>query len=182
MNKKSNIAYIALGANLSNPKETFRLALAEMEKNGLDVVTVSSLWHSPAWPPGLGHPDYVNAVIKAQTDDDALALMKTLHAIEAHFGRQRTVLNAPRPLDLDIIDYGGRVLQSELILPHPRALDRPFVLLPLAEIASEWMHPASQETVWQAVAKLSSQDVLAHHVIERHWLKSQACFKGNQPI
>lgn len=175
MNKKSNIAYIALGANLSNPKETFITALSELEKNGLTIVAVSSLWHSPAWPPGLGHPDYVNAVVSVNTEKNATTLMKTLHAIEVHFGRVRTVLNAPRSLDLDIIDYNGSILKGDVVLPHPRVLDRPFVLLPLSEIASDWVHPISQESVSQALVKLSSEDVLAHHVIERTWLKSRAC-------
>lgn len=182
MYKISKTAYIALGANLSNPKETFRAALSELEKSGLRVMAISSLWHSPAWPPGLGYPDYVNAVAKIQTVLNPQSLIELLHKTEESFGRFRTVLNAPRPLDLDIIDCEGEVLEGKLVLPHPRALVRPFVLLPLTEIAPEWSHPISQETAWQALAKLAPEDVLTHYVIERDWLKSQACVSENQSI
>ena len=70
-----NAAYIALGANLSNPETTFRQAVAEIKANNIQINGVSSLWHSPAWPASLGHPDYVNAVLKVSTSLKAVDLL-----------------------------------------------------------------------------------------------------------
>lgn len=142
-----------------------------MQQSGLIIEAVSSLWHSPAWPAGLGHPDYVNAVIKVSSQLSAENLLQMLHDIEAQLGRERTERNAPRPIDLDIIDYAGQVKKASPTLPHPRAVDRPFVLLPLMEITPNWRHPVTNEASLEALAKLTPDDVLSHYVIERDWLK-----------
>jgi len=172
MNKKMNVAYIALGGNLSNPETTFRQAVAKMERLEIEVIGVSSLWHSPAWPPELGHPDYVNAALKIKTSLTAKDLLNSLHALEALLGRKRSVLNAPRALDLDIIDFAGKVRATDPILPHPRAHLRAFVLLPIWEIESMWTHPTLHKTAMELLSELPSKDVLDHAVIKRHWLDS----------
>lgn len=172
MNKKMNVAYIALGANLSNPETTFRQAVAEMSANEIDILAASSLWHSPAWPAGSGHPDYVNAALKVSTSLGAAELLRGLHALEAQFGRERQTLNAPRSLDLDIIDYAGQVRPANPILPHPRSNQRAFVLLPLLEIDAGWEHPESDKSALELLAELPSKDVLQHAVIKRDWLNS----------
>lgn len=172
MNKKMNVAYIALGANLSNPEITFRQAASEMSDEEIYIEMASSLWHSPAWPTGLGHPDYVNAALKILTSLSAKDLLLRLHALEAQFGRERTILNAPRRLDLDIIDYRGLVRAENPILPHPRAHLRAFVLLPLAELDGTWKHPVLDKTASDLLAELPSKDVLDHAVIKRDWLNS----------
>lgn len=167
-----NVAYIAFGANLSNPETTFRRAVAEMGQIDIQITAVSSLWHSPAWPAGLGHPDYVNAVLKVSTPLTAIDLLETLHRLEAQFGRERTVLNAPRALDLDVIDYEGEVREGSPILPHPRAHLRAFVLLPLLEIDTDWKHPILECDALVLLSKLPSKDVLDHNVIRRKWLST----------
>ncbi len=172
MNKKMNVAYIALGANLSNPETTFRQAVAEMSANKIDILAASSLWHSPAWPAGLGHPDYVNAALKVSTSLDAVELLRWLHTLEAQFGRERLILNAPRSLDLDIIDYAGQVRTANPILPHPRSHQRAFVLLPLLEIEAAWEHPEWDKSALELLAELPLKDVLDHAVIKRDWLNS----------
>lgn len=172
MNKKMNVAYIALGANLSNPETTFRDAVEEMRRNEIEIIAVSSLWHSPAWPPDLGYPDYVNAVVKVSTVLSAIELMARLHTLESQFGRKRSVLNAPRTLDLDLIDYTGQVRETEPTLPHPRAHLRAFVLLPLREVDRSWTHPVLSKTALSLLAELPSKDVLDHAVIKQDWLNS----------
>ena len=93
----------------------------------------SSLYRSA--PVEASGPDFINAVAELHTTLPALALLHLLQAIEQDFGRMRSVRNAPRTLDLDLLCYGDAVLHSdELTLPHPRAHLRAFVLLPLAEI------------------------------------------------
>jgi 2-amino-4-hydroxy-6-hydroxymethyldihydropteridine diphosphokinase len=83
-------------------------------------------------------------------------LLAHLHALEARFGRQRRAANAPRPLDLDILDYDGRVSapRDVPILPHPRLTGRAFVLLPLLEIAPDWRHPATGTPIALLIAGL----------------------------
>lgn len=159
MSKISPI-YIALGANLSNPAETFRAALAALVDADVRVSAISSLWHSPAWPPGLGYPDYVNAVAEIETERSPDMVLALLQNIETDLGRERTVRNAPRTLDLDILDYRGQVSDSlALTLPHPRMMARGFVLFPLLEIAPDWTHPVSGLSANDASARLPLSDV-----------------------
>lgn len=167
---KMSPTYIALGANLSNPKKNFISAIFDMATSGIEVIKTSSLWRSPAWPKGQGHPDYVNAVISVSSELSPIALLERLHTIEAKYGRERAELNAPRPLDLDVIDYKGQVKEERIVLPHPRMMGRPFVLLPLLEIAPDWRHPVTQTTAFEALSRLQYDDVMTHHIIRRKWL------------
>ncbi|MDO5058646.1 MAG: 2-amino-4-hydroxy-6-hydroxymethyldihydropteridine diphosphokinase [Neisseria sp.] len=130
---------IALGSNLENPAGQVRAALGEIAKlPQTELLAASSLYISA--PVGYtDQPDFINAVCMVETGLDGLALLAELHKIEAAFGRERSFRNAPRTLDLDIIDFGGRSSDDEtLTLPHPRAHERSFVLLPLAEIAPHY--------------------------------------------
>ncbi len=152
--------YIALGANLSNPKETFSLAIESLQLAGAKVEMVSGLWQSPAWPVGSGQPDYINACAKLSYEGGAPDLLAILQRIEAQQGRVRSVRNAARTLDLDILDFGGDILHSEyLTLPHPRMLSRGFVLFPLAEIAPRWADPVSGKVISDWIARLPLADV-----------------------
>ena len=159
--KQSNTALIALGANLGKPEAAFRRALARLAEEGVEVVAVSGLWRSPAWPEGSGAPDYTNAVAKLRTDMGAEALLALLHELEAEAGRRRSVKNAPRELDLDLLDCGGRVMEGELTLPHPRLQWRAFVLLPMWEVEPDWVHPVSGEGVWEMMGRLGTEAVFA---------------------
>ncbi|MBT8410706.1 MAG: 2-amino-4-hydroxy-6-hydroxymethyldihydropteridine diphosphokinase [Octadecabacter sp.] len=165
----SETALIALGANIG-PHGTGPLGLAQTLRAAaarlgqvFGAVTLSRLYRTPCFPAGAG-PDFVNAACAVQTDMQPEALLAQLHAIEAEFGRERTVRWGQRTLDLDLIACGDRILpdvatfrhwrdlpsheQAEqapdrLILPHPRLQDRAFVLVPLADIAAGWVHPDS---------------------------------------
>ncbi|MBC6403777.1 MAG: 2-amino-4-hydroxy-6-hydroxymethyldihydropteridine diphosphokinase [Hyphomonadaceae bacterium] len=161
MNQSNSYStYIGLGANLSNPELTFARALADLKKAGVGILTVSSLWKSPAWPPGTAAPDYLNMVIKAAYNGTPHDLLQTLERIEAGHGRVRSKKNAPRTLDLDIVDFQGQVLDAvDLTLPHPRMLSREFVLFPLAEVAPDWVDPRSGRSIWYFVGALATQTV-----------------------
>ena len=155
--------YIALGANLPNgedtPQDTIAAALDALAAAGVAIAARSSDWSSPAWP-DPSDPPYVNAVAAVDTALAPRPLLDVLHAVEAEFGRARSVRNAPRTLDLDLIDHQGRVESDEngLEIPHPRATGRAFVLLPLQEIAPDWHDPVSGRGIGDLVAALPKAD------------------------
>ena len=152
--------YIALGANLSNPKETFSLAMKSLEQARVQIQAVSGLWQSPAWPAGSGQPDYINACAKLSYGGSALQLLALLQKIESENGRVRTARNAARTLDLDILDYGGKTMKTPALeLPHPRMLSRGFVLFPLAEIAPHWRDSSSGTVISDYIARLPLADI-----------------------
>ncbi len=137
---------IALGANLPSrygaPIETLAAARDALEYKGLGITAQSSTWLT-APVPVSDQPWYHNEVVAVDTDLSPFALLEALQGIETAFGRMRTIRNAPRVLDLDLIAYHDTIISKpELIVPHPRMHKRAFVLLPLHEIAPEWMHPA----------------------------------------
>lgn len=139
---------VALGCNdkgaWASCREALEAALARFRSEGIDVIARSSWWSSLAWP-DPSDPPFLNGVVLVRTDHDPHALMATLGRIEDAFGRQRSVSNAPRTLDLDLIAYGRLSGDLDgLILPHPRAAERRFVMGPLSEIAPEWVHPTTQ--------------------------------------
>jgi 2-amino-4-hydroxy-6-hydroxymethyldihydropteridine diphosphokinase len=87
------------------------------------------------------------------------ALLTLLHEVEASFGRKRAEPNAPRTLDLDILDYEGRVEQGPPVLPHPRMAGRAFVLLPLRDVAPDWRHPVSGQSISDLISALPPTDI-----------------------
>ena len=138
----SQRCFIALGANLGDPVVTVKAAI--MALRGLpqtSFVAASSLYRTA--PVGLKRqPDFINAVVELVVVSSAPDLLESLFEIEARFGRQRSVKNAPRTLDLDLLLYGDEVSDDpQLTLPHPRLHERAFVLAPLAEIAPQLTIP-----------------------------------------
>jgi 2-amino-4-hydroxy-6-hydroxymethyldihydropteridine diphosphokinase len=157
--------YIALGANLPSPvgppEATLRHVLALLPKRGIAVNAVSPFYRSPAWPNGTD-PAFVNAVARVRSKHEPAALMRILLQIEAALGRRRTVKNAPRTLDLDLIDYGGLVTDAaHLMLPHPQMHERAFVLRPLADLTPHWRHPVTGEAVGELL-EIVGEDGLQH--------------------
>jgi 2-amino-4-hydroxy-6-hydroxymethyldihydropteridine diphosphokinase len=149
---------IALGANLPSdvgaPRDTLLAALDVLDEKGVRISALSPFYATRAWP-DPSDPDYVNAVAAVATEHDPATLMATLEQTETRFGRKRSAKNAPRTLDLDLIDYEGRVEKGPPVLPHPRMRSRAFVLVPLRDIAPAWRHPISGDTVGQLIASLS---------------------------
>jgi len=137
---------VALGCNdkgvWRDCAQALEAAVARFRSEGIDIVARSSWWRSAAWPDPTD-PPFLNGVVIVRTDLDPHALMAALGRIEQVFGRERGRPNAPRTLDLDLVAYGRLSGDLEgLILPHPRAAERRFVMGPLAEIAPDWTHPA----------------------------------------
>ena len=141
---------IALGANLPaeaghSPLQTCRAAAAALDSlPGLRLRALSNWYRTVPVPPLPGAPLYVNGVARLEGEaGDPARLLAALHAIEDRAGRQRPYPNAPRVLDLDLIDLDGlRRTEPDPVLPHPRAHLRRFVLQPLVDVAPGWVHPA----------------------------------------
>ena len=156
------IAIVALGSNLGNSQAILRVAMARLESFSDQPLLKSSLWQTLPVDCPPGSPKFVNAVaaLVPQTEETPESLLAKLQALEKEFGRHpKTVLNEPRPLDLDLIAFGGEVRSSpRLTLPHPQAFQRRFVLQPLGEIAPDLMLPGQTQTVAQLLAGLGDAE------------------------
>lgn len=152
--------YIGLGANLpsaiGSPVATLEAALVDIAAAGISLLRRSPWYESAPIPRADDQPWYVNGVVEVSTALDPAALLAVLQGLEAASGRVRSVANAPRPLDLDIIAYRDLVNQgpNPPLLPHPRMDARAFVLLPLQAIAPHWRHPATGRTVSELIAAM----------------------------
>jgi 2-amino-4-hydroxy-6-hydroxymethyldihydropteridine diphosphokinase len=137
-----NLAYVALGSNLGNPRQQVLDAMAALaELPGTRVTQRSALYRTPPWGV-LEQPPFVNAVVELETSLPARALLQHLLLIEQQAGRIRAERNGPRTLDLDLLHVEGTLLDSEsLTLPHPRLAERAFVLLPLNDVAPDLCVP-----------------------------------------
>ena len=143
-------AVVALGANLPGRFASCSLlldaAVARLAQEGLRVLACSGWWQSAAWP-DPSQPSYLNGIALVETGRPPQDLLDLLRGVERDFGRTEGFRNAPRTLDLDLIAFGQCVMETpDLILPHPRAAQRLFVVGPLAQIAPAWRHPVTGDT------------------------------------
>lgn len=158
------IAYIALGSNLGDSRKIILDAMARLEQLYQEPILKSSLWQSSPVDCPPDSPPFVNAAARLapRSGETPESLLAKLQALEKEFGRQpKKVFNEPRPLDLDLIAFGNEVRNlPALVLPHPRAHLRWFVLQPLAEIAPDLMLPSQTKSVAQLLAALETNEEL----------------------
>jgi 2-amino-4-hydroxy-6-hydroxymethyldihydropteridine diphosphokinase len=158
-----SMSAIALGSNLGTSLETLEAAMTTLAKTPGILVKARSHWYQTK-AVGPPQPDYLNGCAILQTTQPPLVLLNTLLKVEQQFGRVRQGRNAPRTLDLDLLLFDDIVLnEPELKIPHPRMVERAFVLVPLAEIAPDWIEPISGKAIaelakavdWSGVKKLN---------------------------
>lgn len=149
--------YLGLGSNLGDRKQNLAQAL-ELISQQAEIEQVSSIYETE--PVGFREqPLFLNAVCCVSTKLNPGELLKLAKGIEATLGRMPSFPNAPRPIDIDILFYGGRVIKSQdLIIPHPHLTQRAFVLVPLAEIAPELTHPENGKTVAELLSDLDGTE------------------------
>jgi 2-amino-4-hydroxy-6-hydroxymethyldihydropteridine diphosphokinase len=157
-------AFIALGSNLGKSWEIISYAMTHAQFISDAPIWRSSLWQTTPVNCPPGSPMFLNAVVgllpqKAETPESLLQKMLELEKV---FGRApKKLLNEPRPLDLDLIAFGNEIRNTPaLILPHPRAHQRRFVLQPLSEIAPELILPGQTKTVFQLLAQLPPDETV----------------------
>ena len=164
----TSLALIAFGANLGNPAAQVRAAIAGVRDafGAPDTFRVSSLWGSRPVDCPPEAPDFVNAVcaIELATHTPPLEILDVLQALEVAAGRVRSVRNAPRRLDLDLIAFGAlQVNLPRLSLPHPRAHERAFVVVPAAEVASGFTRPGMNLALGDLALRVPGREGLWRH-------------------
>jgi len=155
--------YIALGSNVGDREHNLREALRLLAESGIRVLKVSSIYETEPVD-YLEQPWFLNAALEAQTDLPPLDLLQRLRAIEFGMGSKKPFAKGPRLIDLDILLYANEAIATpELQVPHPRMLNRRFVLAPLAEIAPNLRHPLWPATASQLLATLNDPSVVRRH-------------------
>jgi 2-amino-4-hydroxy-6-hydroxymethyldihydropteridine diphosphokinase len=155
---------VAIGTNLPAADGTPPIEVARRAAQGLDGLLglrlrAVSRWYETAPVPPSDQPPYINGVARLDGTADPVELLGALHRLEAEAGRVRGAPNAARTLDLDLIDLDGQVRdEADPVLPHPRAYLRAFVLVPLADVAPDWVHPRLGCGVSDLLAGLPAPD------------------------
>ncbi len=141
--------FIAVGANLGERKRQIDLAFKALgETSGIHSVKMSPLYETEPVGGPAAQGKYLNGVIEIETDLSPQDLLARLLEIEKSLGRERSLKNAPRTMDLDLLFYGDKIMEEPgLRIPHPRLHERTFVLKPLADLAPDFVHPLLKKTV-----------------------------------
>lgn len=161
----ASVAVLSLGANLGERKQTLEAAIEKISKaKGVKLIKQSALYESVALTDSgydPEQPSYLNAVVQVETSLKPKALLRVLNEIENDFGRIRLQRWAPRTLDIDIITFGYELIETKnLIVPHPRAFERSFVLVPWLEIDPDAILPG-RGRISELVAELPDAVVVA---------------------
>lgn len=158
------LAIVALGSNLGDSRQIILEAMVQLETFSDQPILKSSLWETSPVDCPPDSPKFVNAVVALvpREDEVPLLLLRKLRKLERKFGRRpKKILNEARPLDLDLIAFGSKTCDSpELILPHPRAYQRRFVLQPLNEVAPGLILPGQGKTVSELLAELPPDETV----------------------
>lgn len=152
--------FLALGSNLGDRSANLQTAKAALAPK-IRILRESAIYITAPWG-YLDQPEFLNQVIEVETLLRPIPLLHRLKAIEREMGREATFRNGPRLIDLDILFYGQEVYEGALLkIPHPRLQERAFVLVPLNEIAPDFVHPVLQETVRALLGKVDASGVKA---------------------
>jgi len=157
-----NVTYLCLGGNIGDRETALKLALSKIEGQIGEITSQSSIYETEAW--GVENQQaYLNQCIEVKTTLSASSLIESLLLIEKELGRMRTISDTyePRTIDIDILFYNHDIInEPKLIVPHPRLHLRKFVLIPLNEIASNYLHPLLNKTIFSLLSECDdSSDV-----------------------
>jgi 2-amino-4-hydroxy-6-hydroxymethyldihydropteridine diphosphokinase len=160
----AGLCFVALGSNLGDSRLSIRQAMERLQTFSDRPLLRSSLWQTTPVDCPPGSPIFINAAVGLVTlaDETPETMLAKLKAVEREFGRPpKTIFNQPRPLDLDLIAFGKQRRNTpDLILPHPRAHQRRFVLQPMAEITPDFVIPGQSETIAVLLIRLTSPETV----------------------
>tara|TARA_B100000780_G_C21067957_1_gene429565 strand:+ start:297 stop:818 length:522 start_codon:yes stop_codon:yes gene_type:complete len=171
--------YLNIGTNLEstfgNKFQTINQTIKYLTLEHVSIVKVSNFFETPSYP-DKDNPKFINISLEVNFDSKPIILMEKISIIEKKMGRIKKIINEPRVCDIDIIDFMGiKVKSPKLILPHPRAHIRNFVLLPLKEICPNWIHPVFNKKIDNLISNLSLK---SRNEITR--LKESAIIRNDQ--
>ena len=152
------MVYIGIGSNLGNRVNNIEKAKYYLKLNGVNITKSSSYYESLSWP-DQRMPKFINIVIESNTKISPIKFLQISKSIEKKLGRKKTSKNAPRPCDIDIISYRNKIISNDVIIPHIRMSERNFVLIPLFEIAPNFVHPKTKESIKKLIFSLPINDI-----------------------
>ena len=158
LEKPVKVVYLGIGSNIGNRIIYIERAKSLLLANNIQLVSTSSYYETPSWP-NPNNPKFINVVLKAFCVQNPNELLDLCKEIEKKLGRKKTIRNAPRKCDIDIIDFNGLLLKKKLNLPHKMMHKRNFVLFPLFEIQKNWIHPDKQIHVKTLISLLPDRDI-----------------------
>ena len=158
LENRAKFVFLAIGSNIGNKKLNIENAKFLIEKNDIKIEACSSIYETDSWPNNK-FPKYFNIVLKTKTFFKPQDLLKKIKEIEILVGRKMSLKNYPRICDIDIIDYDQKNFKinnknQKLIIPHQKLHERNFVLLPLYEIAKNWIHPKKNKKISELLRDL----------------------------
>ncbi len=155
-----NTVYLSLGSNVGDREANLVRAIEELRRRGVRILRQSSFYetepleiHDQAW--------FLNCAVEAQTELTPQQLLQTLLEIESEMGRHRGIKYGPRNIDIDILLFGASVVDTPgLVIPHPRMVERRFVLVPMNEIAASARHPTLDKTIGELLNTTADKSVV----------------------
>ena len=152
------MVYIGIGSNLGNRINNIEKAKYFLKMNGINILKTSSYYETLSWPDS-NNPKFINIVIQSNTFISPKKFLEIFKTIEKKLGRKKSFKNSPRTCDIDIISYKNKIISGDIIIPHERMSKRSFVLIPLFEIAPNYIHPKTKKSIRKLIFSLPIKDI-----------------------
>ncbi|MEO0185736.1 MAG: 2-amino-4-hydroxy-6-hydroxymethyldihydropteridine diphosphokinase [candidate division WOR-3 bacterium] len=151
--------YLLLGTNLGKLKENLMNAIEELSKNGIKILRKSKIYKTKPWGK-TDQPDFLNMAVEVETNLTPEKLLQTIKDIEKKLKREKSKKWGPRIIDIDILFYGNRIVnEPDLKIPHPYFFERNFAIIPMAEIAPDFIPPAHDRSIKEVKAGVKSEGI-----------------------
>ena len=168
LEKPVKVIYLGIGSNIGNRIVYIEKAKSLLLESNIRLISTSSYYETPSWP-NPKNPKFINVVLKAFCQQNPSELLHLCNKIEINLGRKKSIRNAPRECDIDIIDFNGLLLEGKLNLPHKMMHKRNFVLFPLFEIEKECFHPLLKTNIKDLILSLSNKEISS---IKQIWINA----------